>query len=107
MGCGVSNSGLQSYLDFINKMNLLLVNCRTGHTFMKKVFPNLKLAKYGINTSYLTDSYISFTLKLESRQNVCSNRPVRSSKKIISDFPSCGKMVVFVTEFVIFLKTSK
>ena len=26
-----------------------------------------------INTSYLTDSYISFTLKLESRQNFCSN----------------------------------
>ena len=29
--------------------------------------------------SYLTDSFISFTLKLESRQNVCSNRSIRSS----------------------------
>ena len=27
--------------------------------------------------------------------------------KNISDFPPCGKMVVFVTEFVTFLKTSK
>ena len=62
------------------------------------------------NTSYLTDSYISFTLTLESRQNVCSNSLIRSSthgKKNICDFPPCGKMVVFVTEFVIFLKTSK
>ena len=31
------------------------------------------------NTSYLTDLYISFTLKLESRQNFCSNRSIRSS----------------------------
>ena len=63
-----------------------------------------------LNTSYLTDSYISFSLKLESRLKFCSNRLIRSStygKKFISDFPPCGKMVVFVTEFVIFLKTSK
>ena len=63
-----------------------------------------------LNTKYLTDSYISFTLKLESRQKFCSKSLIRSStygKKIISDFPPCGKMVVFVTEFVIFLKTSK
>ena len=32
-----------------------------------------------INTSYLTDSYISFTLKLESRQKFCSNKSIRSS----------------------------
>ena len=63
-----------------------------------------------INTSYLTDSYISFTLNLESGQNVCSNRSIRSStygKKIIFDFPPCGKLVIFVSEFVIFLKISK
>ena len=63
-----------------------------------------------LNTSCLTDSYISFTLKLESRQNFCFNSLIRSStygKKNISDFPPCGKMVVFVTEFVIFLKTRK
>ena len=62
------------------------------------------------NTSYLTDSYICFTLKLESRQIFCFNSLIRSStygKKNISDFPPCGKMVVFVTEFVIFLKTIK
>ena len=27
--------------------------------------------------------------------------------KNISDFPPCGKMAIFVTEFVIFLKSSK
>ena len=62
------------------------------------------------NMSYLTDSYISFTLKLESWQKFFFNSLIRSSKygkKNISDFPPCGKMVVFVTEFVIFLKTSK
>ena len=48
--------------------------------------------------SYLTDSYISFTLKLESRQNFCSNRSIRSStydKINISNFASCRKMVIF------------
>ena len=66
--------------------------------------------KKTFNTSYLTDSYISFTLNLESGQNVCSDRSIRSStygKKNISDFPPCGKLVIFVNEFVIFLKTSK
>ena len=31
---------------------------------------------------------------------------VHMAKKNISDFPPCGKMVIFVTEFVIFLKTT-
>ena len=76
-----------------------------------------KLLKHSIreglrhfNMSYLTDSYISFTLKLESRQIFCFSSLIRSrtyGKQNISDFPPCGKMVVFVTEFVIFLKTSK
>ena len=64
----------------------------------------------GINTSYLTDSYISFTLNFESGQKFCSNRSIRSStygRKNISDFPPCGKLVIFVNEFMIFLKTSK
>ena len=46
-----------------------------------------------INTSYLTDSYISFTLKLESGQIFCSNRSIRSStygKKNIYEIPPCG-----------------
>ena len=62
------------------------------------------------NTPYLTDSYISFTLKLEFWQNFCFNRSIRSctcGKKNISDFPACGKMVIFVTEIVIFFKTTK
>ena len=65
---------------------------------------------YVINTSYLTDFYISFTLNLESRQIFCFNRLIRSStygKRNISDFPPCGKMVIFVTEFVIFLLSMK
>ena len=56
------------------------------------------------NTSYLTDSYISFTLKLESPQIFCSNRSIRSSmygEMNISDFPPCRKMVILL------LKTSK
>ena len=64
----------------------------------------------GINTSYLTDSYIGFTLNMESGQNFCSNRSIRSStysKKNIFEIPPCGKLVIFVTEFVIFLKTTK
>ena len=54
--------------------------------------------QYLFNTSYLNDSYISFTLNLESGQNVCSDRSIRSStygKKNISNFPPCGKMVIF------------
>ena len=52
-----------------------------------------------INMSYLTDSYISFTLKLESRQNFCSNMLIRSStygKKNISDFPPCGSHFLLI-----------
>ena len=63
-----------------------------------------------LNTSYLNDSYISFTLKLESRQNFCPNMLIRLStygKKNISDFLPCGKIAIFVPEYVIFLKTSK
>ena len=52
-----------------------------------------------VNTSYLTDSYISFTLKLESRQKCCSNMLIRSStysKKNISDFPACGSHFLLI-----------
>ena len=35
---------------------------------------------HSVDTSYLTDSYIAFTLKLESGQKFCSNRSSRSSK---------------------------
>ena len=56
-----------------------------------------------INTSYLTYSNWNlnkiFTLKCELGQ-------VHSAKRNISDFPPCRKLVVFVTEFVIFFKTS-
>ena len=37
----------------------------------------LTLLNYLFNTSYLTDSYISFTLKLESQQKFCSKRSIR------------------------------
>ena len=46
-----------------------------------------------LNTSYLTDSYISFTLKLESWQNFCFNSLIRSStygKSNIFEIPPCG-----------------
>ena len=44
---------------------------------------------YFLNMSYLTDSSISFTLKLESLQTFCSNRSIRSSsygKKLFLKF---------------------
>ena len=46
-----------------------------------------------LNTSYLTGSYITFTLKLESGQNFCCNRSIRSStygKKIFLKFLHAG-----------------
>ena len=46
---------------------------------------------------FIADSYISFTLKLESWQNFCSNMLISSStygKENIFDFPPCRKMVV-------------
>ena len=85
---------------------LMLLQCSCGGPYITVLLLTHRL----LNTSYLTDSYISFTLNLESAQNVCSNRSIRSStygKKNISDFPPCGKLVIFVNEFVIFLKTSK
>ena len=68
------------------------------------------ISQHFFNTSYLTDSYISSTLKLKSRQKFCSNSSIRSStygKINISNFPQCGKMVIFITEIVIFFKISK
>ena len=52
-----------------------------------------------LNTSYLTDSYISFTLKLESGQNFCSNKSIRSStycKKNIFEIPPCGSHFLLI-----------
>ena len=52
-----------------------------------------------INTSYLTDSYITFTLKLESGQNFCCNRSIRSStycKKNIFEIPPCGSHFLLI-----------
>ena len=80
------------------------------HLNVKPYKCNLCEKDFFINTSYLTDSYITFTLKLESGQNFCCNRSIRSStygKKNIFEIPPCGKLVIFVTEFVIFLKTTK
>ena len=58
-----------------------------------------------LNTSYLTDSYIGFTLKMES---VSINTifglkiMVKSGlEKFIFEIPPCGKIVIFITEFVI------
>ena len=107
---------LQSDLGVILNWAFLRVKQPQGllvySSWSRLVWPNFLRTSYRvfINSSYLTDSYISFTLKLEPQQNFCSNRSIRSrtcGKNIISDFPPCGKMVIFVTELVIFLKTSK
>ena len=57
------------------------------------------------NTSYLTDSYIGFTLKMES---VSINTifglkmMVKSGLEIFLEIPPCRKIVIFITGFVIF-----
>ena len=49
------------------------------------------LPKNQFNTSYLTDSYIGFTLKLESWQKFCFNRSIKTyGKKIFLKFLRAG-----------------
>ena len=70
---------------FVNPWNFLFLSCFFNFY--------LHFSPSPFNTSYLTDSYISFTLKLESGQNFCSNRSIKSStygKKNIFDIPPCG-----------------
>ena len=58
--------------------------------------------KYAVPSSFLPSNWNldkNFALTGELGQ-------VHMTKKI-SDFPPCVKMVIFVTEFVIFLKTTK
>ena len=59
-----------------------------------------------INTSYLTDSYIVFTLKYESGSKITifglkMTGGEKWSRKIYFEIPTCGKIVNFITEFVI------
>ena len=64
-----------------------------------------------LNTSYLTDSYIVFTLKLESGSKITilglKKVGEKWSRKNYFEIPPCGKMVIFVTEFEILRKTPK
>ena len=46
---------------------------------LKSTLWNISINSVILNTSYLTDSYITFTLKLESGQKFCCNRSIRSS----------------------------
>ena len=60
------------------------------------------------NTSYLTHSYIVFTLKIESvsikKYNFGHKNDGETwSRKIYFEIPPCGKMVISITEFVILL----
>ena len=53
----------------------------------------------GLNVSYLTDSYIRFTLKLEAGQNFCASRSIRSStygKTNILESRPCGIQFLFI-----------
>jgi hypothetical protein len=57
-----------------------------------------------LNRSYLTDSFIVFTLKMESIQKynfLSKNDGEKWSRKNYFEIPPCGKMVIFVTKFVI------
>ena len=62
-----------------------------------KCFPYI-FKVYTPNTSYLTDSYIGFTLKMES---VLKNDGEKWSRKIYFEIPPCGKIVIVITKFVI------
>ena len=63
--------------------------------------------KTWLNTSYLT-TFLPSDWNLDKNFALTGELgQVHMAKKNISDFPPCGKMVIFVTEFVIFLKTSK
>ena len=58
----------------------------------------------------MTDSYISFTLKLEFGQNFCSNRSIRSStygKRNITDFPPWGSHFILIHLFTSFEENNK
>ena len=66
----------------------------------------LSFQKY-LNTSYLTDSNIVFTHKLESRQNFCSDGWIRSStydKKIFPIFLHAGSWLFLLLNLWFSLK---
>ena len=55
------------------------------------------LSQSKVNTSYLTDSYIGFTLQLGSGQDFALTSELGQlymAKENISNFPPCRKMVV-------------
>ena len=86
-------------LKIIKKTRSLPDGCASIFKMDNRMWVQVHLEKKFINTSYLTDSSISFTLKLESRQNFCSNMAIRSSaygKKNISDFPPCGSHFILI-----------
>ena len=60
-----------------------------------------------LNTSYLTESYIAFTLKMESvtKNTIFGLKMMVKSgleKFSLKSLQPCVKMVIFITEFVIF-----
>ena len=60
--------------------------------------------------SYLTDSNIIFTRKLKSQNFFALTGElgqVHMVKRNIYNLPPCGKLLIFVTEFVTVLKISK
>ena len=63
-----------------------------------------KVGQIGINTSYSTDSYIVFTFKMESvsKNTIFGLKMmVKWSRKNLFVILPCGKIVIFITEFVI------
>ena len=58
-----------------------------------KLLSNSKSSLILLNTSYLTDSYIGFTLKMFALTGELGQ--VHTAKKNISNFPPCEKLVIF------------
>ena len=65
----------------LSKLTLVFYHWNDAFSGMKKlILTNNNVISFDpINTSYLTDSYISFTLKLKSWKKFCSNRSIRSN----------------------------
>ena len=76
MVCGASNSGVQNWVELIDKMDLLQENCyilwidiawglqKLGIILEHKVSPNLELAKDCINKSCLPSTSYTFYKKI-------------------------------------------
>ena len=68
-----------------------------GMKIKKTVAKSFYKPRLLFNTSYLTDSYIGFTLKVE----FVTKNTIFGLKMMVKNSLPCGKIIIFITEFVI------